>query len=130
MPARTNSDKISELEKFVERLTERLDAARNRINELTTTHATTQGAVADLRRELALLNQRVEKDLALSKSEHDKELALLRREIAELARWKDDQKKHKDELERRVWSFGPNVIAALISVILSAVIAAYLSSRK
>ena len=134
MPAKTNSDKIGELEKIGEKLTDRLDTARAEIKVLFKGDADIERSVADLRREseieIALLNQRVEKDLALLKGEHDKELALLRREVADVTKWKDDQKKQKEELERRVWAFGPNVIAALISVLLSAAIAAYLSSRR
>ena len=123
MPSKTNSDKISELEKQVERLTGRIDTASDQLEKLHLANSKTQEVVAELRREC-------EKEIALSKAQHEKEFARLDREIRDLVTWKDDQKKQHDEWDRRLWAFGPNTIGVLVSVVLSAVVATYLSSRR
>ncbi len=64
-------------------------------------HLETARAMTDLRRE------------------HEKQLALLQREIDDLRRWKDDHKKERDEQNRRLWSFGPNIVGAVISGIVA-----------
>ena len=53
-------------------------------------------SVADLQRELALLRQSVEKD------------------FTSLQSWKAEQKKREEEWGRRAWSFGPNLVAAVL----------------
>ena len=52
----------------------------------------------------------------------------MKRDIESLGKWKDEQKKEKDETARRFWSFGPNIAAAIVSVLLSALVA-FLVSR-
>jgi hypothetical protein len=49
--------------------------------------------------------------------EHEKGIALLKREVEELKKWKEDQKKEHDEHGRRLWAFGPNLLAAIIGII-------------
>ncbi len=51
----------------------------------------------------------------------EKQLSLIQREIDDLKKWKDEQKKELDEQTRRRWAFGPNIAAAIITVILTLV---------
>ena len=51
----------------------------------------------------------------------EKQLSLIQREIDDLKKWKDEQKKELDEQTRRRWAFGPNIVAAIITVILTLV---------
>ena len=45
--------------------------------------------------------------------------ALLKREVEDLKKWKDEQKKDRDEKARRLWSFGPNIAGAIATALLS-----------
>ena len=49
----------------------------------------------------------------------EKDLLILRKDLDNLGKWKDDQKKAGDEAARRFWAFGPNVAAAIISGIIT-----------
>lgn len=51
------------------------------------------------------------------------DLVAHRKDLEGLQKWKEDQKKEKDETHRRWWSFGPNIAGAILNVVLSAVIA-------
>ncbi len=53
----------------------------------------------------------------------EKDLVALRKDLESLQEWKDELKKEKDEATRRWWSFGPNLSAAVISGIMSLIIA-------
>ena len=63
----------------------------------------------------------------------EKALALQEQKAAmqfdSLQSWKAEQKKREEEWGRRAWSFGPNLVAAVLSVVLS-VIAAWLTARR
>jgi predicted RNase H-like nuclease (RuvC/YqgF family) len=102
--------------------------------------------VEDLQRATAILTQREEttsqslaslanehkqdmRELAGVRREHEREIALLKREIEDLKRWKDDQKKEREEWGRRLWAFGPNVVAALLSGLISAIVAYFVARR-
>jgi hypothetical protein len=61
------------------------------------------------------------------------ELALIRKDLEGIQKWKDDQKKEKEEHARRMWAFGPNVVGAIVNVLLSAAVSgivAYLTIRS
>jgi septal ring factor EnvC (AmiA/AmiB activator) len=70
-----------------------------------------------------------EQDLAALKREFEREIALLRREIDDVKKWKEDLKKDRDERSRRLWAFGPSIVAALISGAIAAVVAYFVSRR-
>jgi hypothetical protein len=111
MAAKTNTEKITELEKLGATLLVRLDAALKEVEVVDNAHSETARSVADLRRE------------------YEKEIALLKREIEDLKKWKEDQKKAGEERSRRLWAFGPNDVAAVISVFGAAAVAYFISRR-
>src|SRR5687768_9222960 len=99
MARRTDGEKIDELEKLVATLTERLDTAVQTTKELYGAHSATAVAAADLRREC------------------ERDLALLKREGEDLKAWKAEHKKVREEWGRRIVSFGPPVLGAVINVV-------------
>ena len=48
--------------------------------------------------------------------------ALLNREVEDLKKRDDEQKKVRDEKSRRLWSFGPNIAGAIVTSLLSIII--------
>ena len=46
-------------------------------------------------------------------------LALLEKDIEAINKWKEDQKKEREEGARRFWAFGPSLVSAIISAIVS-----------
>jgi len=108
---RTDGDKIDDLEKAFATLSERLD---------------------NVRKDLDLVGSRLN-DVGAGFANLNKELALLRNDVENLQKWKDESKKDKDEQTRRLWAFGPNIAGAIVSVLLSAVVSgivAYFATRK
>jgi predicted RNase H-like nuclease (RuvC/YqgF family) len=101
-------DKVDELQRSVATLAERLDNARTWLNALDDEHKETARQLADLKRE------------------HERKIALLEREVEELRKWKDDKKKQDDEWARRLWAFGPNLLAAVIGGLIAAAIAYFI----
>jgi predicted RNase H-like nuclease (RuvC/YqgF family) len=101
-------DKVDELQRSVATLTERLDNARKWLDRLDDSYEENAHHLADVRRE----NERV--------------IALLQREVEELKKWKDDKKKQDDEWSRRLWAFGPNLLAAVIGGLIAAAIAYFI----
>jgi hypothetical protein len=104
------SDKVEDLQTSVAALIEREASLRKAVEGLEAARADAVRQLADLRRET------------------EREVALLKREIDDVKKWKDDHKKQQEEWSRRIWSFGPNVLAAVVSVVLAAVVS-YLVSR-
>jgi chromosome segregation ATPase len=99
MPRQTDGERIYELTKAVAALDEGLKNARTQLDavyEAVTKHAE---SLSELRRD------------------YEKEIALLKRDIDDHKKWKDDQKKQHDEVGRRLWAFGPNLLAAIIGLI-------------
>jgi chromosome segregation ATPase len=110
MPRRTDGDKIDELEKVVATLSERLDNLRADLNRAGTAIEEASTAFSAFKIEVALLKQQIEI----------------------LQRWKEDLKKEGEERARRMWSFGPNLVGAVVNVLLSALVSgviAYLATR-
>jgi hypothetical protein len=52
-------------------------------------------------------------------TELQRDLALLKKDIDNLKSWKDEQKKQQDESARRLWAFGPNITAGILTVVLT-----------
>ena len=111
MARKTDGEKIDELTKTTAALEEGLKAANLQLNAIYDAHSKTAETLANLRRE------------------HEKEIALLKHEVDDLKKWKEEQKKERDELSRRLWAFGPNAIGAVINVLLAAIVA-YLVAKR
>ena len=111
MPRKTDGDKIDELEKLGASLTVQIASAVKELEAVFDAHSETAKTVIGLQREF------------------EKEVALLKREIEEFKRWKEDQKKAREEQSRRLWAFGPNLLAALISGLISAAVAYFVARR-
>jgi chromosome segregation ATPase len=47
------------------------------------------------------------------------ELVALKKDLESLGKWKDELKKEREETARRLWAFGPNLLAAIISGLIS-----------
>jgi chromosome segregation ATPase len=45
----------------------------------------------------------------------EKDLLALRKDLESLQKWRDEMKKEREESTRRLWAFGPNLTAALVS---------------
>ena len=107
----TLGEKVDELQKTATLLVERVDNALKSLDALYEAHKETVRKVTDLRRDF------------------EREIALLKREIDDFKKWKDDQKKERDEWSRKLWSFGPNAVGALISILGAAAVAYFISRR-
>ena len=107
MARKTDGEKIDELEKLGATLIARLDTAVKELEGVDNAHSETARALAALRLEFVLQ----------------------KREIDDLKMWKDDQKKERDERSRRMWSFGPNILAAVISGLIAAAVAYFISRQ-
>ncbi len=104
-------DRVAELEKTAAKLLARLDVADRTLDALSNDHKLSDRELADVRRE------------------HETEIALLKREIEELKSWKSDRKKQDEEWSRRLWAFGPNLLAAVIGGLIAAAIAYFIPHR-
>jgi hypothetical protein len=109
--------KAPEVKALVDVLTERLNNVISALARLEGDGKLTAQTVTDLRQELGPIRDALD---ALKKwkdeEDRDRETYInLKRDVEELKKWKGDQKQEKDERTRRLWSFGPNIIAALIS---------------
>ena len=49
----------------------------------------------------------------------EKDLVAFRKDLESLQKWKDEMKTERDEAARRLWAFGPNLLAAIISGLIS-----------
>ncbi|SRR6266496_3132279 len=101
--AQSPTERVTALERMADVLTTRLDGLDKGADKLSNAHA-----------EMA-------KELASLKRDFDREVALLKREVDEL-------KKGKEEWGRKLWMIVPPVLAALISSVVTLIVA--LSLRK
>jgi uncharacterized coiled-coil DUF342 family protein len=68
------------------------------------------------------LSERVASELkSISESLNGIALRLqkIEQDMNQLKSWKDDSKKERDESARRFWAFGPNITAAIITIVLA-----------
>src|SRR6266508_707618 len=112
-------DKVEELQRAAATLTERLNHAVKSLDALYDAHKDTAHHLAELRREY-------EREVTQLKREVEKEVALLTREVEDFKKWKDDEKKQGDEWNRRLWAFGPNLLAAVIGGLIAGAIAYFI----
>jgi hypothetical protein len=109
MARKSDGEKIDELQVITAALNQQMLTLSKKLDELSTVVANLAQTVSDLRREF------------------EKEMALVKSDIAELKRWRDAQQKDRDEWHRRFWAFGPNVLGAIISGVIAAAVAYWVS---
>jgi hypothetical protein len=102
---------MPKINEVVAALTERVNALAKELEAVVRAHSETSQAVTDLRRE------------------HEKEIALFKREIEDFKKWKDEQKKEGDERNRRLWAFGPSIVGAIVSGLVAFVVAYFTAHR-
>ena len=88
-----------------------------------TTNLKTQ--VSQLHKEVDKLyqaHQELAQTVSILQREHEKEIALLKRDVEDLKKW-------RDERNRRLWAFGPNILGAVISGIIAAIVAYFVAHR-
>jgi hypothetical protein len=49
----------------------------------------------------------------------EKDILALRKDLESLGKWKEEMKKEREESTRRLWAFGPNLVAAIISDVIA-----------
>ena len=103
--------RIDELKDPVITLTERVSTLRNELTAVIAKQDETVRSVTEMRRE------------------YEKDIALLKRELADIQKWKDEQKKERDEVSRRLWAFGPNLVGAIVSGLIAFVVAYFTVNR-
>jgi hypothetical protein len=117
-------EEVKRLQETSAALLERVRSQARAIRKVEDAHAETARILADLRRdserEIALLMQEIESRAIHLRAEQERELAALRREIEELKNWKAETKKQGEEWSRRIWAFGPNLVAAVIGGLIAA----------
>ena len=93
MPRKTDGQKVDEMEKVLATFAERLDNVRKELKEAGVNIGDVGKALGDMKTEIALL----------------------RKDIEGLQKWKDDNKKEKDEGARRFWARRPRQNLPLLS---------------
>jgi hypothetical protein len=125
MPSKTLGDRVLDLENLGAFLTSGLDFTSKSTEKIGAEHKTTISILHDCR-------VRYDRDIALLQREIDELKTRLAEQKDERSKEKEEQKKERDELARRRWAFGPNIAAAVISVVLGPLISAlvaYVVSR-
>jgi hypothetical protein len=105
--AESPTARITIIERIVDTHTYRLDTSAREVD-----------AVYEAHREL-------EKEHADLKRITETEIALLKREIDELKKWKEDVKKSEEEWSRKLWMILPPVIAVLVSNAITYLLTVY-----
>jgi hypothetical protein len=127
------ADVVVRLQETTTILSEHVKNLKGTVAAVEEAHAKTAQQLAGLRaeydKEVALLKQRIETTVALLKAEHERELALLKREIEDWKSWKADHKKQTDEWARRLWAFGPNILAAILGGLIAAAVNYFVPHR-
>jgi chromosome segregation ATPase len=49
----------------------------------------------------------------------EKELVAIKKDLEAFGKWRDEQKREREEFTRRKWAFGPNITAAIIGGLMS-----------
>ena len=125
---KTNTEKIEELTKLTSDLDSRLKVQEETIRWLSEalkkgTDTTTEHGLKIVSVEEKLVVLVDFKRCVDTVSTIQQDLVALRKDVENLQKWKDELKKEKDESSRRRWAFGPNIVGALISGIISLLVA-------
>jgi len=105
------SDKVGELERTAATLIERVTNAAESLGGLHGAHEELAREFSDLRRA------------------YEREIALQRRDLDDFKKWQDEQKKEREERNRRLWAFGPNLLGAVVNGLIAAAVAYFISHR-
>jgi hypothetical protein len=120
VPSKTNTDRINELTVICATLSTRLEALLTEVRATADDHAKTSESLSAVKVQLSAVEVHVGGIGALKASLEtisalETALALLKKDVEGLFQWKDKLKKERDESARRLWSFGPNIVGAVIS---------------
>jgi hypothetical protein len=120
VPRRTNTEKIDEITVLCATLSARLDALLTEVRANANDQGETSNSLAAVKTQLAVVEVHVGGIAPLKAALEtvtaiEREIALLKKDVEGLGKWKDELKKDKDENVRRWWSFGPSITAAVIS---------------
>jgi hypothetical protein len=117
--AKSNITRIEILEDKASDMTSRLDVhdtliekineALNKWTEAAEGHSS---KIMVIERTLVLVDL---KSLQAAITTLEKDNLTIRKDLEALQKWKDEWRKEKEEATRRWWSFGPNIVAALIA---------------
>ena len=121
---KTNSQRIENLESQAANLSERITVHDKVITILEQLLEKTSDASGMHHSKLTILEQQLLVIVDLKESiakvnSIDKELVAFKKDIEALQKWKDELKTERNEATRRWWSFGPNIVAAIISGIVA-----------
>lgn len=116
MPGKTQGDKIDEAFVIVDTIAVRLDSVNRDLESITAAHAQTLKTVGDVNTAVAVSKQQIDE---LNRWKADlgpiadlkSEMALLRRDIEEL-------RKSRDEWGRRIWAMTGPLLGAVVGAIL------------
>lgn len=134
MAGKTNTDKIDELNVICATLSARLDVLLREVSANATDHSETSNSLAALKTQLAIVEVHVGgieplKAALQAITVLEREITLLKKDLDGLNKWKEESKKDKDEAKRRLWAFGPNLLAAFISALV-ALLVVWLNQKK
>lgn len=111
VPGKTHSDRLLELEKAVPSLEKQAEMTEKATDALGLSHIEISEKVNALR------------------LDYERAIVLLKKEVEDLKKWKDEQKRESEERARRVWAFGPNALGAVVSVLLAALVAYWIAKH-
>jgi hypothetical protein len=127
MAGRDNTTRIELLESRAETAAGRLDVIdiqlkwiTDTLNKAVTTHEGHSAKITVIEKDIVVLADFKSCQAAVAAMEKD--LIVIRKDLESLSKWKEEQKKEKDEWSRRKWAFGPNIVGALISAVISAIV--------
>jgi hypothetical protein len=124
MPGRgpTNSEKIARLEEITSNINLQLQALEFQIKVVLEeqkiggqTAENHSVKIVEVEKTLLVLQESKGSQQAIS--DIQKTLVSIAKDLEKLTHWKDELKKEKDETARRLWAFGPNLVAALIGLL-------------
>ncbi|MBY0230809.1 MAG: hypothetical protein K2W96_16100 [Gemmataceae bacterium] len=130
-------DKVERLQEISTALTERVNKLLKDAEVSNADQTEMRRILHDQRQEIALVKLAAEKDDRARKLEAEKlslesqaVIAALRQRIDALEARETERKKQEEERTRRFWSFGPNITAAIITVVLTVLLNLLLPRRQ
>ncbi len=118
MPSRTNEDKIEELTKFAASVNQQIQALDGQLKGFVGDKAEIGKEISAVGKTLVVLEQQL-KDLRIWKESFGSidqvkiENALLRKELEDLKKWRDEVKAKKDEWGKRLWAMAGPLVGAI-----------------
>jgi hypothetical protein len=124
MAGKTNTDRIEVLEDLTSNLAARLDVHDVHIKGLSDLFTKGTETTANHSSKIVVIEERLLvladfKNCIAAVTVVEKDIVAIKKDLESLRGWKDDLKKERDESSRRLWAFGPNLLAAFISGLIS-----------